>query len=429
MEALKSNKSNKAELVEDANIMRNYEVGSLLTFNMEHGFLEGMVRGLRSGFLSSAEYRQLTQCTNFDDVKLTLSDTDYCNVLQNVSELNKDIIMEKCNEKFVQEFQFMRTQAVGALSTFMDFVSYEYLIDNISFLISGLIKRQEHSSYGGASASPSELLEKCDPLGADPHLNSIMGVFENSGDGQDGLMMLYKTVLIDMPVAKYFEQYFNAQKSGGGEHKGGHHEIARIYSEGEFEVITNMLKKYWLEDFYQATQHMGGETALMMKELLGFEADYRAIEMTMNSFGTQLNQSNERDAERKGLFANIGKLYPRTYEKRWQDISDNNKLTDNLKNFFPYEQLWKQATDEGKQPEDQVAIMSDLLKETEIKAMRLAFDGQGHFAVFYAWSKLKQAELRNLRYIFSCIEQHQTDPKVVNKWIPAFPPKNFSSGA
>jgi len=35
-----------------------------LTFNMAHGFLEGLVRGLRSTFLTDADYASLKECTD-----------------------------------------------------------------------------------------------------------------------------------------------------------------------------------------------------------------------------------------------------------------------------------------------------------------------------------------------------------------------------
>ncbi len=53
------------------------ELGDLTTFNAEHGYLEALVRGFRTGFLREYEYRQLTQCDVLDDVKVTLGDTDY----------------------------------------------------------------------------------------------------------------------------------------------------------------------------------------------------------------------------------------------------------------------------------------------------------------------------------------------------------------
>lgn len=46
-------------------------------------------------------------------------------------------------------------------------------------------------------------------------------------------------------------------------------EIQRVYNEVEIDIITNMLQKLWLEDFFKFTQALGGATAEVMKELLG----------------------------------------------------------------------------------------------------------------------------------------------------------------
>lgn len=78
-------------------------------------------------------------------------------------------------------------------------------------------------------------------------------------------------------------------------------EIQRHYDEAEIDIITNMLQKLWLEDFYSYTQELGGATAEIMKELLEFEADRRAIEITRNSFATDLNSDINRGTKVSSL--------------------------------------------------------------------------------------------------------------------------------
>jgi V-type H+-transporting ATPase subunit d len=41
-------------------------LGGLATFNMQHGFVEAIVRGFRSGFLTDETYHHLTQCDNLE---------------------------------------------------------------------------------------------------------------------------------------------------------------------------------------------------------------------------------------------------------------------------------------------------------------------------------------------------------------------------
>lgn len=285
-------------------------------FASEFSFVEAIVRGFRSGFLKPKDYVQLQNCEALDEVKLALSDTDYCNVLTGVAKLTPDIIYKKCEDKFLQEFAYIQAQATGQLATFLEFITYEDLITNISFVITSLIR----------GADPESLLAKCLPLGRSAHLRSIM-TFENY-EGSDGLVELYRNVrpkistfplppsdhfgvcfsfpqvLVDTPVAPYFERYFNSELRSDAPSR----EIQRVYSEVEIDIITNVLQKLWLEDFYQLCKSFGGETWDFMKPVLEFEADRRAIAITINSFGTSLNEVNNRDSERKALYCSFGQV-------------------------------------------------------------------------------------------------------------------------
>ena len=41
-------------------------LGGLATFNIQHGFVEAIIRGLRSGFLKDETYHHLTQCDTLE---------------------------------------------------------------------------------------------------------------------------------------------------------------------------------------------------------------------------------------------------------------------------------------------------------------------------------------------------------------------------
>lgn len=49
----------------------------LTTFGINDGYSEGILRGLRSSFLTEAQYNQLKNCNSFNELKATLEDTDY----------------------------------------------------------------------------------------------------------------------------------------------------------------------------------------------------------------------------------------------------------------------------------------------------------------------------------------------------------------
>lgn len=71
------------------------------------------------------------------------------------------------------------------------------------------------------------------------------------------------------------------------------------------EIIRNTLFKAYLEDFYGFCLSLGGATAEVMAGILQFEADRRAINITINSFGTELTKD-----DRSKLYPTIGLLFP-----------------------------------------------------------------------------------------------------------------------
>ncbi|GLD98433.1 hypothetical protein PINS_up007130 [Pythium insidiosum] len=40
--------------------------GDISSFNIQHGFVEALVRGFRSGFLDDVDYHHLTQCETLE---------------------------------------------------------------------------------------------------------------------------------------------------------------------------------------------------------------------------------------------------------------------------------------------------------------------------------------------------------------------------
>ena len=99
-------------------------MSGFLTFNIDDGYLEGIVRGYRAKILTANDYANLTQCDVLDDVKLHLASTDYGTFLQNEpSPLVTSTLMKKCTEKMVKEFRFIQSQAVGPMTKFLDYIT------------------------------------------------------------------------------------------------------------------------------------------------------------------------------------------------------------------------------------------------------------------------------------------------------------------
>jgi V-type H+-transporting ATPase subunit d len=73
--------------------------GDLTTFNVYHGFPEALVRGMRSSFLTDADYHHLTQCETVDDVRLNLSESDYSSALADMAVMTPASLQKAAIEK------------------------------------------------------------------------------------------------------------------------------------------------------------------------------------------------------------------------------------------------------------------------------------------------------------------------------------------
>ena len=363
----------------------------------QHGFAEALVRGFRTGFLGDADYHHLTQCETLEDVKMNLQETDYDQFLANESTVTPAVILEKATRKMVDEFQYVRAQAAEPLATFMDYITYEYMIDNVMLLLKGTISGRD----------VNELIEQCHPLGMfrDSTMRSIP-TFENNPKGYADL---YQTVLIDTPVGPYFSQFL--QESSETLQSAA--EVRNVLEEVEIEIIKNSLMKLYLEDFYHFCARVGGDTAEVMGDILKARADQRAINITLNSFGTPLNEPNMRTSDRKRLYPSIGFLYPAGTD-RLADVADEAGLGQALDYMPSYREIWAVHTNEGMDDRS----IDDAFYEREVRMLELAFEGQMHFGIFYAFVKLKEQEIRNLVWISECIVQQQKDE--INKFVSVF---------
>lgn len=124
-------------------------MASAAVWNADNGFVDGILRGYKSGILNSTNYLNLTQCETvegelgssgflseiespdlivifltFTDVRLQLSATDYGNFLQNEpSPISTSTISEKLTQRLVDEFDYIRSHAVQPLSKFLDYIT------------------------------------------------------------------------------------------------------------------------------------------------------------------------------------------------------------------------------------------------------------------------------------------------------------------
>ena len=172
----------------------------------------------------------------------------------------------RTTDKLISEFRYVRANAVGSLAKFMDYLTYGYMIDNVALLITGTLHERD----------TRELLERCHPLGWFETM-PVLCVATNIEE-------LYNSVLIETPLAPYFKGSLSHQD----------------LDELNIEIVRNTLYKNYLEDFHSFvntdSEMAGTPTAEVMTEILEFEADRRAINITLNSFGTELSKAIERSS-------------------------------------------------------------------------------------------------------------------------------------
>ncbi|KAL1978438.1 hypothetical protein VTN31DRAFT_1297 [Thermomyces dupontii] len=351
-----------------------------LLFNVNGGYLEGIVRGYRNSLLTSQHYGNLTQCETIDDVKLQLAPA-YGDFLASLPpNPSTSALAARMTDKMVAEFRYLQAQATGSIAKFMEYLTYGYMIDNVALLITGTLHERD----------TRELLERCHPLGWFETM-PVLSVATNIEE-------LYNSVLVETPLAPYFKGSLTHQD----------------LDELNIEIVRNMLYKNYLEDFYNFVRthpdFKGTPTQDVMSEILEFEADRRAINITLNSFGTELSK-----AERKKLYPEFGKLYPEgtLMLSRADDVESVALAVSGVaeyKAFFDAVGLSQGGlggmagggTADGKS-------LEDLFYQREMELSKIVFTRQFTPAVVYAWVKLREQEIRNITWIAECIAQHQKE--------------------
>lgn len=104
-----------------------------------------------------------------------------------------------------------------------------------------------------------------------------------------------------------------------------------------------------------------------------------------------LNTAAKVITTRKNLCPTIGHLYPDS-EKLYLSAMTLDGLRDAVKGVDNYRDLLRDAPDPLKREDFNVSTrtLDDIMYDDECRRYALAFDGQGSYAVFYSYLKLKE---------------------------------------
>jgi V-type H+-transporting ATPase subunit d len=260
----------------------------------------------------------------------------------------------------------------------MEYLTYAYMIDNVALLITGTLHERD----------TRELLDRCHPLGWFETMPALC-VATNIEE-------LYNSVLIETPLAPYFKGSLSHQD----------------LDELNIEIVRNTLYKNYLEDFHRFVNEdkeiAGTPTQDVMSEILEFEADRRSINITINSFGTELTKT-----DRKKLYPNFGRLHPEgtLMLSRADDpegvriavdgVSDYRSMLDQT-GMGGGNQSSGIGNQSGGIGGDEGKSLEDLFYQREMEISKLAFTHQFTHSIVYAWLRLRE-QVRIIEIIVCCM--------------------------
>lgn len=370
----------------------------MISFTTNNGYLDGIVRGYRGALLATSQYTNLSHCETLDDFCVQLATTDYGESnhgsVSNNSELS---IKVRIQNKFVHQFRYLKENAARGSTLFelLERIQHGYMIDNAILLLTGTsdkslpkdnhndeehyLEHQDKDHENLKLQREEELISQCHPLGLFDALPALTVVSQAADDNWAQF-----SILQDSPIGHYLPT-----------------SVSRLQN---FELLRGQMWRLYLEDFHKwSRNHLDTVSGELMCNLLENEADRRILSIAVNS----LSAHGLSKEDRFELFPRLGMIYEQGIAYRLaraDDLSAVKSLIDQhpiLSLRFPLEA--------SSSLEQRIAL-------EEVHDCKLMFEFPNNHAVFYAWSRLKEQEGRNLVWIGECIAQKRKES--VNDYIP-----------
>ena len=117
---------------------------------------------------------------------------------------------------------------------------------------------------------------------------------------------LYETVLIDLPIGRYFRLLLQQEENDLVIRSD---QIADSMKDYRPEKIKILLKKIWLSELYDYThKYLNGDSITILSDLLKFESDCQSLQVILNTLGSK--KVTNQAVERQKYINNIGYLVP-----------------------------------------------------------------------------------------------------------------------
>nr|XP_027202786.1 uncharacterized protein LOC113796680 [Dermatophagoides pteronyssinus] len=199
----------------------------LLCYNRENGQLDAFLRGFYSKLLKKDTYKKFQECERLDDIIPCLDDTVYEKYFedeQKFTDIKSFVIQFK--RALAEDYKLFCRYASPLAHKFIDYLSYESIIDNIILLLQFSVEER----------SKPDVINMLDPLGWNNDLELLLHF-----NGE--LTELFRIVLFDTPVGPYFERYLELLRDGNSE-------LNFTLDQIDFELMRVCLIRFWLEDYY-----------------------------------------------------------------------------------------------------------------------------------------------------------------------------------